>query len=257
MCGNFETKEKNQDKWLGQILSSAGLADSVLQTVISREGKIRGACLEISLIINDWRAQSLGGMETALMLWETCCVPSMMHGAGTWVEMNKATEKRLNTLQCWFVRLILQVGQGSTVSGLLWDTALLDFGLRVWIQKVMLVIHIRSLGDETLARGIYNEQKEMKWPGLVSETRNICQELNIEDCNETLINQNSYRSLLLQACHSKNEERILLGASEVKCARLKTESYGRKAYLQDQTISQCRKSSNSFWAPGFCGKLFS
>ena len=47
--------------------------------------------------------------------------------------------------------------------------------------------------------------------------------------------------MLIQACHSKNEERILLGASEVKCSRLNTEFYDRKAYLQDQTISQCRK----------------
>ena len=85
--------------------------------------------------MDDWRAQSLGGMETALMLWETCCVPSMMHEAGTWVEMNKNTEKRLNTLQCWFVRLILPIGQGSPVSGLLWDTALLHFGLRAWIKN--------------------------------------------------------------------------------------------------------------------------
>ena len=66
------------------------------------------------------------------------------------------------------------------------------------------------------------------------ETKFICQELNIED------QKNDFRSLLLKACHSKNEERILLGASEVKCSRLKTESYGRKSYLQDQTISQCR-----------------
>ena len=29
ICGDFETKEKQQDKWLGQILSSAGLADCV------------------------------------------------------------------------------------------------------------------------------------------------------------------------------------------------------------------------------------
>ena len=36
MCGDFRTKEKPQVKWLGQILSSLGLADSVLQTVISR-----------------------------------------------------------------------------------------------------------------------------------------------------------------------------------------------------------------------------
>ena len=42
MCGNFETKLKDSFKWLGQILSSGGLAESVSATVAAREGKIRG-----------------------------------------------------------------------------------------------------------------------------------------------------------------------------------------------------------------------
>ena len=40
MCGNFETQLKDQFKWLGQILSSGGLSDSVSCTVAAREGKI-------------------------------------------------------------------------------------------------------------------------------------------------------------------------------------------------------------------------
>ena len=39
MCGNTETKLKNEFKWLGQILSSSGLAGSVAATVKSRRGK--------------------------------------------------------------------------------------------------------------------------------------------------------------------------------------------------------------------------
>ena len=68
VCGDFETKEKQQEKWLGQILSAAGLADCVSQTVAAKEGKIRGACLEIAVIVNDWRADVVGGFDTALML---------------------------------------------------------------------------------------------------------------------------------------------------------------------------------------------
>ena len=37
MCGEFETKQTKEYKWLGQILSSQGLADSVFKTVASRE----------------------------------------------------------------------------------------------------------------------------------------------------------------------------------------------------------------------------
>ena len=40
LCGGFETKEKIEDKWLGQITSSAGLAASVAKTVTTKEGKI-------------------------------------------------------------------------------------------------------------------------------------------------------------------------------------------------------------------------
>ena len=46
MCGDIEVKLKKQFKWLGQILSSDGLADSVRATISEREGKIRGASLE-------------------------------------------------------------------------------------------------------------------------------------------------------------------------------------------------------------------
>ena len=68
MCGSFETELKQKFKWLGKILSSKGLADSVTETVSAREGKIRGACLEIAKIVNDWRAKVPGGMATALVL---------------------------------------------------------------------------------------------------------------------------------------------------------------------------------------------
>ena len=148
ICGDFETKEKQQEKWLGQIISSAGLTASAALTVEAKESKIKGACLEIAVIVNDWRAQTVGGMETALMLWEACCIPSMLHGAGTWVDINKATEKKLNALQNWFVRLTLRIGQGSPLVSLFWDFSLLDMSLKIWREKVMMLLHLRSL-DET------------------------------------------------------------------------------------------------------------
>ena len=128
MCGNVETKIKSSFKWLGQILSSGGLSESVAATVAAREGKIRGACLEIGQIVNDWRAKTAGGMETALLLWEACCLPSLLNGAGTWTELSKQTEKKLNQIQYWFLRLILQVGPGALLASLLWDSALLEVG---------------------------------------------------------------------------------------------------------------------------------
>ena len=94
LCGNFATNERQVEKWLGQHLLSKGLADSVAETIAAREGKVKGAALEILDIVNDWRARVAGGLEVAVMLWERCCIPSLLYGAGTWVNMTAGTVNR-------------------------------------------------------------------------------------------------------------------------------------------------------------------
>ena len=205
-CGDIETKEKQEDRWLGKIISSAGLAYSVALTVASKMGKLRGACLEIAVIVNDWRAQTVGGMTTALMLLEACSTPSMLHAAGTWVNINKATEDRLNALQHWFLRLALRKGQGSPDAALLWHTSQLDMAIIIYREKIMMVIHLRSLDVATLARRTYEEQKKQSWPGLARETAAICKKLNIEDCNITQLSKAKYRQYVTVACHELNEK---------------------------------------------------
>ena len=95
----------------------------------------------------------------------------------------------------------------------------------------MMVIHLRSLDETTLARRVYEEQKEKNWPGLAKETKNICLNLNIEDCNITKIGKTKYREYLTQACYILNEERLRSAASDTKCARIATEHCGKKQYI--------------------------
>ena len=213
----------------------------MLQTVLAREGKIKGASLEIALIVNDWRARVTGGMETALMLWESCCIPSLMHGAGTWTEMTSETERRLNSIQNYFVRLVLRIGPGSPLAAILWDTSLLNMKFRVYIKKIMMIIHLRSLDKDTLANKIYEEQKSNEWPGLCGETRAICKELGIEDCNQTRLGKQKYKDIVVAACHMKNEETLRSTATEGKCHRISGEEYGRKKYLKETNIEDTRE----------------
>ena len=95
-------------------MSAGGLAESVAATVNAKEGKIKAACLEIDNIVNDWRAETVGGFETAILLWEACIIPSLLHSCSTWTQISKATENKLNDLQ----RLILQVPQGTPSASL-------------------------------------------------------------------------------------------------------------------------------------------
>ena len=92
----------------------------------------------------------------------------------------------------------------------------------------MMVLHIRSLDEETLAYRIYKEQQEKSWPGLAMETKQICEDLGVTDCNSTTLSKHKYRKIVTEACHERNRQMLLSAATEVKCARMKTEEYGKK-----------------------------
>ena len=51
MFGDFEMKEKLQDVYLGDVLSSGGLADSVSATVSLRAGRLKGLISEVAALM--------------------------------------------------------------------------------------------------------------------------------------------------------------------------------------------------------------
>ena len=81
--GNIIMKEKLQDKYLEDILSSHGLSDSVKETKRKREAKIRGAAYELRALTEDFR------MQAALDLYESCLIPSLLTNARTWVDITE------------------------------------------------------------------------------------------------------------------------------------------------------------------------
>ena len=128
MCGKFEMKQAEKEKWLGQQISAGGLAESVAETVAAKEGKIKAACIEVANIVNDWRTEIVGGLETAMISWEA------------W----EATPAHT------------------------WETGLIHMRLRIWKEKLILILHIRRLEGTALANKIYNEstkKRRMAWLG--------------------------------------------------------------------------------------------
>ena len=69
------------------------------------------------------------------------------------------------------MRLIWRVSQGAPLAALLWDSQLLDMKILVWKETVLIVLHIRSVDTESLARRVYKKQMEEDWPSLAKETK--------------------------------------------------------------------------------------
>ena len=84
MFGGIELKQRESDRYLGQVLHGAGLDMSAEATVKERVGRIKGATLEIKGIVEDFKMQTIGGMMAAWELWGKALIPSLLSGFGTW-----------------------------------------------------------------------------------------------------------------------------------------------------------------------------
>ena len=114
-------------------------------------------------------------------------------------------------------------------------------GVRVKEQKVLLALHLRYLDPESLAHRVYMEQLAMGWPGLAFEAEQICEELDIENVNTTRYNKSDYKLILSKACHVRNEHILReISDGKEKCARIISEKYGQKEYIQNKYISEVR-----------------
>ena len=110
----------------------------------------------------------------------------------------------------------------------------------------MLVVHLRSLEEGAVGNLIYQEQRVQDWPDLASETKVICEELDVEDCNITQIGKVQFRKYITKACLLKNEEILRkMAEGKEKCQRLTSESYGRKEYIKQKCIGESRNNSGA------------
>ena len=151
VCGTFITEEKSSVKYIGDLFDSRGLGSSVLTTIKERLGKAKGECREISMILEDWRSQSIGGFQAGIKLYEACAVPALLYNSETWTEIPKEAEELLEKFQNWFVRLIMRIGPGCPRVALRSETGLLSMKLRIWIRKALLIRHICNLEPNSLA----------------------------------------------------------------------------------------------------------
>ena len=239
MCGDFVTKEKVSDKWLGDIFHQDGLAASVSATIEDRVPKVKGAMYEAAAIVEDWRSQCIGGFRSAVDLWELAILPTLLYNSETWVHIPKSAVEMLDDLQCLFMRMILRVPQGTPKVALQSETGLLSMKMRIWKRKCMLIHHIKNMDNGTLAKQVYSEQREKGWPGLAHEVTVICEELGIEDVNHSKLGKYAMKKMLEKACQVKDDGELRSKMGN-KTEKLKEENCTMKEYMNLKSLAEVR-----------------
>ena len=77
-------KEKTSEKYLGDHIHSDGPSRSAEVTVEKRYWPTVSALLEIRTILEDYRANVVGGANTGIMIFEMAVIPMLMNSAETW-----------------------------------------------------------------------------------------------------------------------------------------------------------------------------
>ena len=89
------------------------------------------------------------------------------------------------------------------------------------------------------------QQKANGWSGLIRETAKICQELNMDDCNEvdiSIMSKKMYRRFVMNQCIKKDEERLReAAAGKIKCDRIMKDRFGKKPYMSLQILNSVRQ----------------
>ena len=72
-------KEKQNEKWLGDLFSQKGLEQSVEDTVKERSGRVKITIFEINAILEEIRMQKIGGIRGTLDIWELAIIPMLLN----------------------------------------------------------------------------------------------------------------------------------------------------------------------------------
>ena len=234
---NFTLETKTQERYLGQIFQS-DLGTSALATVKDRQGKIKGAAIEVKAIIEDFHMQAMGGLVAAWELWEKALIPSLLSGAGTWLGNIEDAISLCNKTQNFYWRTVLKVPESCPKLALLCEPNMTDAKWRIWETKCLLLLQIQGLEDGSLAKAVYQEAELRKWPGLGNEVRQICQAIGIPDINIHFMRK---KDIQIAIKKSHYEHMMALFEGSRKLEDIKNDSFHNiQPYFDDKNLESAR-----------------
>ena len=205
--GKFNLMIKNNDKYLGQIIES-NLTDSALATVNERQGRIKGAAIEVKAIVEDFTMQTMGGLAAAWELWERAIVPSLLSGAGTWLGEISSTIKLCNKIQDFYWRVVIKVPESCPKIALRCETYMTDMKWRIWQEKCLQLVRIQNIEEGSLAKSVQQKAEANGWPGLGKEVTEICRQIGIRDINKYKVDKREIQKAIEKSHYEDMMEQL-------------------------------------------------
>ena len=236
-------KEKQSEKYLGDIIHNDGNSASAEATVNDRYGRILIGATEIRQVIENCRSQQVGGLKAGMHLWETAYIPSLLNNCQTWVEISDATVDKLEELQNKFFRIMLSVPRTTPKPALIWEMGGLKMKWRIVERKLNFMNHILHLDPGSLARQIQMIQEQENLPGLTQEVKQQVETLRLPNLFDEMIPKNKWKNIVKDAIKEANENEVkesLMTYKKLKNRKIVHEKYGMKMYTEVLSLNEAR-----------------
>ena len=236
-------KQSNEEKYLGEMINSGGLSDSVTATVAKRTGRVLQAIFEIRTVIDDCRSHVIGGLVTALEIWEMAVIPYVTSNCEMWVKISAKTIQKLDKLQDLSYRVLLQVPTGCPIPVMYWDCGGMLMEYRIVKKKLMFLHHLANLDDSSLAKQVYDVQLKLGLPGLIKECEQYLVKFGVIDI--TKYTKIQWKNLVNQNIAKMNRECLLdkmKSYSKLDQNKFAEEKFELKPYLKNLQLTQARQN---------------
>jgi hypothetical protein len=242
LCGK-PMKEKVSDKYLGDLIHSHGPSASVESTISERYGRTIKGILGTRAIINDCRINTIGGIQSGLDYWEMAYIPSLLNNCQSWTKISDTSIKMLDDLQNSMYRILLNVPRTCPIPALCWEMGGIQMEFRVVMKKLLFIWHLSNLDEESLAKEIFQVQKDQKLPGLVEECSKWIDILNLPNVLEFKITKPQWKRSVKEAIRKHNEADLknkMINSSKLKNSEMYDEKCELKSYLRDLSVNDAR-----------------
>ena len=209
-------------------------------TIKRRERIIKNSIFEIKSIVEDCRSQVNGGIETGLMLWESCIIPYMLCNASTWLQIKQKDIDELSKLQTLFFTQILAIQKCPTLA-IYWDLGALTVPMRILKEKLLLYHHICCLPIQSVARQVLEIQEKLHLPSLQEDVRQFLAEHEVVDVRH--YTKMSWKKFIREKIKEANRLSLLKGLEHYKKVdflSLSVEKFELKQYFREMTLAQSR-----------------
>ena len=236
-------KEAKEEKYLGDYISSEGLAKSTIVTIKKRYDKVKTALREIRAVVEDCRANLTGGLVTGLEIWELSVIPFLLNNSETWTDLPNEALEMLENLQAEFLRNLLDTPRTCPIPSLLWETGTPTMENRILKRKMSLYHHLTHLPHDSLAWEIAEIQNELHLPGLVQECKEKIKELMLPEAK--LCSQFQWKQAIKKKMLEKNKNDLILKVrnkeyKKINVQEMQNEDFGRKSYFCNLDIHSAR-----------------